>query len=413
MLSYRFKQPLEIAARWIVGLVFIFSGFVKAVDPLGSAYKFHDYFQALPLNFLQPVALVLALILAAAEFTIGFNLLFRNIHILTSWLLLCFMLFFTAITLWISIEEPVSDCGCFGDAVVLSNWETFFKNIVLMVLSLFIFAQRHNSKRHKNKSFQLIRSSFFTVFALGISFYGLYKLPIIDFRPYKIGANIPEQMSIPEGAQLDEYKTLFLYTKNGVTEQFDESNYPWQDSTWTFVEMQNELITKGYTPPIHGFSLNTEAEGNITSRIIESSAYTFLLIAPRLKVENVLRIKSEIHALQEMCFKNEYSLYLVSSSTGREVSDMVNEFDLPLEIATADEITLKTIVRANPGLIILKEGNVVAKYNAQNMPRAAELSNPLKLTISEGRQTKNQINILTLGLIFGAVFWLFSRMKIE
>ncbi len=411
MMAFRIKHFIELVARWIVGAVFVFSGFVKAVDPWGSAYKFSDYFTALNLQFLDSFALFFGIVLAAIEFAIGLNLLFRNHNGLNLKLLAIFMAFFTGLTLWIAIANPVSDCGCFGDAIVMSNWQTFFKNLILSAFTLILF--RWNENRNKSAvSRERLKTIFFVSFSVGISLYGLLNLPILDFRPYKVGVNIPDEMKVPEGAPVDEYKSVFYYSKDGETREFDETNYPWQDTTWTFVEMKSELIAKGYTPPIHDLSIVSNIEGDITQQILRDKGYTFLLIAPQIKLNKLKKVKAEIIQVQQFCLENEIPLYMVSSTSDEKViAAMHAEFDLPLNVANADEITLKTIVRSNPGLLILKEGYVIAKFAGNRIPETALLKDPLKLTIGKGRRFNNQINLLTLGLVFGGLVWLLSKTK--
>jgi len=259
---------LRITGRIIVGLVFIFSGIVKAIDPLGSAYKFHDYFLAFNLAFLDWLALPLAIVLCAAESLAGFSVLSGIRHKTGIWTVLLLMAVFTPLTLVLALTNPVSDCGCFGDAVHLTNWQTFGKNIVILALALPVFAAR-------KKSVQLFRSSkewmiiavaglLFILFAL----FNLRYLPLVDFLPYKKGTLIAEKMIVPQGAPLDEYSTSFIYEKDGVRKEFTLENYPANDSTWIFIDQKSQLVKKGYIPPIHDFSIRTLEGNDITDQIL-------------------------------------------------------------------------------------------------------------------------------------------------
>jgi len=219
-------------SRYILAFTFIFSGFVKGVDPLGSAYKFGDYFMAFGLNFLEPFALPLSFILCAAELLIGLLLLFKVKDTLAIWGTFLFMAAFTPLTLVLAIYNPVSDCGCFGDAIILTNWETFFKNLPLFAASIFLLKYR----KRINPVFPSVYSHIIALALLVISFipsiHGYLNLPLIDFRPYSIGTNIQEAMSFPEGAPVDEYSTILYYEKDGIVKEFTQDNFPWQDTTW-------------------------------------------------------------------------------------------------------------------------------------------------------------------------------------
>ena len=197
--------------RILIGLVFIFSGFVKGIDPLGSDYKFTDYFNAFGMSWMNFSALFFSFLLSMAEFIIGICL-FLNIKTkLASWGALLFMAVFTPLTLILAIKNPVTDCGCFGDALVLTNWETFFKNIILLVMVLLVFFNRNRFKSIFNVLEQSVILTGSIIFMFCIEMYSYRHLPILDFRPYAVGANITEGMTIPEGAPHDEYSLSLIH----------------------------------------------------------------------------------------------------------------------------------------------------------------------------------------------------------
>ena len=203
-----FKQ----IARILLGLTFVFSGFVKGIDPWGSAYKFTDYFNAFQMPWLTNLAFALGILLAAAEFFLGVAFIFNFFIRVTSWLMLAFMLFFTSLTFVLALTNPVTDCGCFGDALVITNWQTFYKNIVLLALSIFVFMQRKNFQSKSGPLLSIAFSGMTMVVYFYLVAYSYNHLPIIDFSPYKVGVNIPKAMSIPEGAPKAIYETI-LFTK--------------------------------------------------------------------------------------------------------------------------------------------------------------------------------------------------------
>ena len=198
-------------SRIILGIAFTFSGFVKGIDPWGSAYKFIDYFNAMGLGFMEPAAFPLGVLLALAEFLIGVALLFALFPRLASWGALLFMAFFTPLTLWIALTNPVSDCGCFGDAIVLSNWATFYKNILFILLALFVFIHRNKIKCLFSQKIAGTAGMAAFLLYCAVVVWSIRHEPLFDFRPYHVGVNIPEDMSVPADAPKDVYENTFYY----------------------------------------------------------------------------------------------------------------------------------------------------------------------------------------------------------
>lgn len=361
-------------ARFLVGITFIFSGFVKGIDPWGSAYKFSDYFTAMHLDWLQWAAFPLGVMLAFAEFAIGVALVFNVFLRLFSVLALLFMLFFTGLTLWIALENPVTDCGCFGDALVISNWETFYKNIVLLILTIIVFYYRNNMKNFPGRKTGYVLSGLTVVIYAAVVIYSYNHLPPIDFRPFKVGTHIPEAMSIPEGAPQDEYENIFYYKnkKTGEVEQFTEENYPWQDTAnWEFDNMESFLKTEGYEPPIHDFRIETPEGDDILDFFLYDENYVFMVIAHDLSKSNT-ESQEEINALARWAMDQGMQFIGLTSTLPGESEEFAQKHNVPYEFFNTDEITLKTMIRSNPGLIILKEGTIVAKYHYNDIPSPEE-----------------------------------------
>lgn len=361
-------------ARIIVGVTFIFSGFVKGIDPWGSAYKFVDYFVAMGLDWFNWAAFPLGILLAFLEFAIGVGLLFNLRLKLSSWLAFIFMVFFTFLTLWIAIYDPVSDCGCFGDALVISNWETFYKNIVLIILTWIVFFYRNNMPRILPGILSGIAGAAFIAIYIAISVYSYNHLPILDFRPYKVGVNISEAMSIPEGAPQPQYENIFYYKnkKTGNTERFTEENYPWEDTlNYEFDNLESVLVDKGYEPLIHDFTIETPEGEDIIDFFIYDENYVFLLIAYDLKKTNT-KSQEKINELAKWAIDRDLSFICLTSSLPDESDKFAQDHQVPYEFFNCDEITLKTIIRSNPGLMILKNGTIVAKYHYNDIPSPEE-----------------------------------------
>ena len=353
--------------RAILGLTFIFSGYVKATDPLGSQYKIHDYLEALGLASFIPdwLTLIMAIGLAAVEFSMGIFTLFAMRRHATSKLMLAFMVMMTAITVWIAIANPVSDCGCFGDAIILTNVETLIKNIVLLACSVMIFIYPQKMVRFISRPAQWIAANYTVLFSIVSSMLSLYLLPPFDFRPYYIGADIAKGMEIPKGAEQPEFETTFVLEKDGKKQTFTIDNYP--DSTWTFVDSKTVQTKQGYVPPIHDFNME-DAEGNdITADILEHKGYTFLLISPHLENADDSNF-GEIDQIYEYAKENDIPFYCLTASAdkGRQHWQDITGAEYPF--LTTDETTLKTIVRSNPGLLMLKGSKIVGKWSHNNLP---------------------------------------------
>jgi hypothetical protein len=284
------------------------------------------------------------------------------------------MVFFTFLTLWIAIYDPVSDCGCFGDALVISNWETFYKNIVLIILTWIVFFYRNNMPRILPGILSGIAGAAFIALYIAISVYSYNHLPILDFRPYKVGVNISEAMSIPEGAPQPQYENIFYYKnkKTGNTERFTEENYPWEDTlNYEFDNLESVLVDKGYEPLIHDFTIETPEGEDIIDFFIYDENYVFLLIAYDLKKTNT-KSQEKINELAKWAIDRDLSFICLTYSLPDESDKFAQDHQVSYEFFNCDEITLKTIIRSNPGLMILKNGTIVAKYHYNDIPSPEE-----------------------------------------
>ncbi len=365
------KNHILLVARIIFGIVFLFSGFVKAVDPLGTAYKISDYLEAFSLTSLDFLAFPSALLLIAIEFTIGFNILF-NVHLKsTTWVAGLFMLVMTPVTLYLAIANPISDCGCFGDAIVMTNWQTFYKNVVLCIILIIIALLNNVSRPWLSNWGAWIVTLLPILISFGISIYCYNLLPFIDFRPYKIGNNIIEGMQIPEDAPLDKYETTFFYEKDGIEQAFTLDNYPAEDSTWTFVRQESKLIEQGYVPPIHDFSIVTE-DGDITDLILEDAGYTLLVISHKVEKASTRNIKCVKNTIAN-AKKTGANVIWLTSSYNDEIEAFKTQHGITDTFGATDDITLKTIVRANPGLVLIKDATIIEKWHHNSLPTKEEL----------------------------------------
>ena len=371
---------LKLLARILLGLTFVFSGFVKGIDPWGSAYKFTDYFNAFHMPWLTDLAFALGILLAAVEFAMGVALIFNFYLRLISWFTLAFMVFFTILTFVLALTNPVTDCGCFGDALVITNWQTFYKNIVLLALAIYVFLQRKSFRSKNGPVLSIAFTAMTVVFYFYLVDYSYNHLPIIDFSPYKVGVNIPDAMKTPEGAPKAIYENNFVYKniKTGKEKEFTEANYPWQDTlNWKFVKMEDPvLIQKGYTPPIHDFRIETPEGEDIKDFFLYEEKGTFMVIAYNLEKSNREGMK-KIAQLAIEAKRKGYKFIALTATSPDSFEAFKAETGADFDFFNTDEITLKTIVRSNPGLILLKKGTILGKYHFNDIPKPEELEDQI------------------------------------
>jgi len=359
-------------SRTLLGLVFIFSGAVKAIDPLGTVYKIEDYLKAFGGFFteLLPMAEVAAWGLIILELLLGVCMVLNVRTQWTSCISLIFYLVMTPLTLYIALTNPVSDCGCFGDAVVLTNWQTFWKNVVLITLAIILVALRKHTRQLWSNWMEVVLTVLTIVAAIAFMTWTRLHLPLKDFRPYKIGNHLPTLMEYPEDAEPDVYEYSFVYEKDGVEQTFTLDNYPKGDSTWTFVRSNSKLIKKGYEPPIHDFEIiNAEGE-DLTWDILESEEPVTLVVMYDLKKADKKQMAKVEALLGDEAMRqegDEAGVYILTGSGTDEIINFSLEYPALSDcICTCDPVTLKTIVRANPGAIVVQNGTVIDKYNLRD-----------------------------------------------
>ena len=398
-------QKLRITAvnvcRFVLAATFIFSGYVKAIDPLGTLYKLKDYAAAMSLNGLLPdwVLVGVAIALGALEFALGVFMLFAVRRHVVSRITLAFMAAMTVLTLWIFVADPVKDCGCFGDALKLTNGETLLKNIVLIACAALVAWRPVDMARFISRSNQWIVRYYTVAYIVITSVYCLYTLPIFDFRPYHVGTNIKQGMEIPEGAEQPEFESTFLLRKNGETREFTLDNYP--DSTWEYVDTRTVQTKKGYEPPIHDFALTTCDTGeDITEQVLTKKGYTFLLVSPRLAVADDSNF-GDIDQIYEYAEENGADFYCVTASANDEIERWRDLTGAEYQFCNADETTLKTMIRSNPGLMLLKDGTIIDKWSHNALPQTDDLTAPLQqLTIGKTQNDSTTERLLIVLLTF-------------
>lgn len=390
--------------RLLLGVVFSFSGTVKAIDPMGGSIKINDYLTAFGLEGWKWMSLPLSFNLSALEFMLGICLLLGVYRKYTTFLILLFMLCMTPLTLYLAIFNPVSDCGCFGDALVITNWQTFYKNIVLLAAAIYVFIHhKHLSPFYTFHVYWLV-----AIWAYGYAIFFAYHnynhLPLLDFRPYKVGANITDLISIPEGAPEDEYAYSFTYEKDGVQKTFSLENAPMDDSLWVFVDAKTELIRQGYVPPVTDFHIYDETgDREVTEELLAEPRNVFLLIAPRLEEADDTYI-DEINNAYDYAMENDMLFYGVTSSSSMTIDDWSAGTGAEYPFLMADDVLLKTIIRSNPGLVLLQKGTILMKWHVHDIPKEEDLPEVVANCLEGNTQWKTKedarliSNLLTFAL---------------
>ncbi len=378
-MGYGLRRVAVNVSRLLLAFTFVFSGLVKVVDPRGTQYKLEDYFQAFGWSGWVPgfLPLWLAVLLAVSEFCMGICLFFGIRRRATSWLFLLFMGVMTPLTLYLALADPVSDCGCFGDAVPLTNWETFGKNVVLSGLSVIVFRYRRLMVRLVSERNEWMISLYSVFFAFGLAGFCVHYLPVFDFRPYHVGANLPRAMAVPEGEE-PEYLTTFVLEKDGVRKEFTAEDYPADTAAWRFVESRTVQVREGHVPPVHDFSITTWPGGeDVTEQVLSDKGYTFLLVSPHLELADDSNI-DRINGLYDYCGEHGYAFYCLTASGDDVIGRWQDLTGADYPFGLTDETTLKTIVRSNPGLVLLKGGTVYNKWSCNDLPEEEDLGVPLE-----------------------------------
>lgn len=358
--------------RLLLAVTFVFSGAVKLIDPRGTQYKIEDYVAAFGIGGLVPndVPLVLACALGITEFLMGIYLFYGIRRRMTSSIAICFMLVMTPLTFYIALRNPVTDCGCFGDALALTNWQTFAKNVVLLacsVLALRYYSLMPRLVTYRNQWMVALYSLVFSCIFLG---YNLWRLPMIDFRPYYVGADI-RQAWLQDRQDEGEFETTFVLEKDGIQKEFKLENYP--DSTWTFVESRTIQQASAQHSGVGDLTIQDAKSGeDLTQAILDDSGSNFLLVAPYLEQADDA-VMGELLSLYDYSQEKGYGFYCLTSSGEEAIAYWKEMTGAEYSFCQSDDVVLKTMVRSNPGLILLSDGKVVGKWPSTALPSSAEL----------------------------------------
>jgi uncharacterized membrane protein YphA (DoxX/SURF4 family) len=358
------KENAIAAVTWLVrilvGVLFIYSGFVKGIDPWGTIYKFEEYLAAMGLPNYEALTLVAVFTLFSYEFLVGVFILFGCYRRSAPVMAILFMAVMLPITLWIALKNPVSDCGCFGDALTLSNWTTFWKNVVLVILIVWLLIYNRRSRALINPAFQWISFLGTFLFIALIGAQGYWRQPFIDFRAYKVGT---ELTSLTENST-DPTSFIFIYEKDGVTKEFTEDDeLPYEEEGWTFKERRDIFpeYNDRNTEKERNFHLwDVNGEEDVTSDVILTQGNQIILTIPDLsKVTTALTWK--INSLQDWCEQHDIDILAAVSGSAEEIG-IWSDLSMPeYPIYTADDTVIKELVRGNPGIVFLRDGKIVWK----------------------------------------------------
>lgn len=351
-------------ARFVLGLVFVFSGFVKAIDPVGSGLIFSEYFKAFGVDFLQPLSVGFGVILSTLELLLGIIVLLDFRKLWGAWGMLLFMSFFTLLTLILAVFNPVHDCGCFGEAIKLTNWQTFFKNVALWPFVLLLFRSRHHTLPLASGWAEWPVIALFAALIVSLSLYCYRHQPLMDFMGFKVGNNIPQLLE--ESRQHPEftYQTTLIYAKDGKEAAFNIDQLP--DSTWTYVDSKTKEIPTGYHPKIASFSVRDLNGNQVEDALLQDPRTALVFTITAAKHVQALERAS---ALVEHARQNDLPVYVLSAVDTAQLSTallLAGMEDVP--VYYVDVKTLLSMARNSPSLLALRHGTVLAKYPWRDFP---------------------------------------------
>jgi uncharacterized membrane protein YphA (DoxX/SURF4 family) len=353
--------------RIIVGLVFIFSGFVKGVDPLGTVYRMDDYFIVFGTTWAIPFALYLTIFLCTLEFILGISLLFNLWLRVSAWPLLFLMIYFTVLTFFDAVLNLVPDCGCFGDAIKLSNVHTFLKNVVLMAMIIPIFISRKKFRSVLSEKMESVVLFLFILAFAGMSVYSYRHLPPVDFMAWKVGNQINKKATEPIKVFVT-YKNI----KTGELKEYLSPDFPWNDSTWMAEwKFISQRVIDPNADQAMALRADDESGNDVTGSIIDNPDFQFILVAYDLAAtdkEAFMRILP----FYKKAEADGYSFVCLTATDFQGIRKFRLANGTAFEFYTADDVVLKTMVRSNPGLILLKNGKVIGKWHYNDFPTYEE-----------------------------------------
>ena len=362
---------LAAICRVIVGVTFIFSGFVKAVDPWGTALKVNEYLSIYGIEELQPAAMIFSIWLCGAELMMGCMLTFRVRTRLISIFALLSMTFFTILTFLSATWIPVEDCGCFGDALKLTPWQTFFKNLIILPLVVIVWIRHRHQRILDFSRLEVALTCLFCTFAMGLGAYCYYNLPLIDFLPYKVGANIYSMIEQQhdtghEAMSEEEYVLIYRNRRTGKLREFTIEDTEWQDeSKWEWVETRVDNESSPVQTLVSEFTL-TDVEGDATREILTHRGDMYMICMTSMDKLND-KCRANLISLVERVQSEGAAVVCLTPQPLREVTYMPFGDNDPVRCYNIDATVMKTMLRAENGVVWLRDGVIAGKYNCRNI----------------------------------------------
>lgn len=354
--------------RIVVAVLFIFSGLVKANDPLGLSYKMDEFFEVWHMHWMMPYSLALSVMMIAFEIIAGVALLLGYAYRLFSFLLLALVVFFTFLTAYVLFSGKIKECGCFGDCIPITPIQTFTKDVILLVLGIVLVVYRNRIKPLLGGYTGTAAIILTTFAAVGMQWYALEHLPYHDCLPYKVGVNIIEDRRIPEGAIPDQYESIMIYEKDGVQKEYTMENYPWQDTTWVFVDRKDKLVKKGNAEAKIKDFIITDYDGNeYTDQILGTPGYTFLWFVRDTKDgcdDNIDKIKELIAASKTA----GVPFYMLCADNKDQAQAYLQQHGISTDLLVLDRTVSKTAMRSDPGLMLIEQGVIKGKWSYRDYP---------------------------------------------
>lgn len=359
--------------RFLVGVLFIISGLIKANDAVGFSYKLDEYFTVFNTPWFTHISLPLAMGISIMEVALGFALLVGYRMVMVSWLLLLMIVFFGFLTFYSAYFDVVKDCGCFGDALHLKPWQSFGKDMALLILILPIFAQRKNIGPLFSERATNLATYGATLITAWFTWHCYQHLPVKDFRPFAIGKNINEGIKLPPGAVTDSVVMVFIYEKDGKQIELSTDQLGKVDSTYKFIDRKDKKIREGDVPHIHDFAIRDDKDNDFTQDFMNRPDYIFMLVAYDMNKTNKT-IQPRINDFVALCQQHDIEFFGLTSTPAAETDKFRHEFQSMFPYYYCDATTLKTIIRSNPGLVLLKNGTVIDMWHFNDLPSFDEVN---------------------------------------
>jgi len=360
--------------RIFVGALFIFSGLIKANDPLGFAYKLNEYWEVFGTEWLVPFSLFISIFMCVLEMLLGFMLLIGARIKLTLWLLFLMILFFASLNFYSGYYDKVKECGCFGDAIKMTPWQEFVNNIIMLVMTILMLIKSSYIRPLFGKTFENILLAIALIKCVGFPLYTYNFLPVKDFRPYAIGKNIQDGMKLPPGAKQDSIQMIFIYEKDGKQVELTPEQIKTIDATYKYVDRKDKLIREGDKPAIHDFSITSTDGTDYTEQMLNYEGYYFFLVMYDLNKSD-RDIFGTINDFTKLCKQDKIPIVALTASGDQIESFRKETGTMDIDFYLTDGTTLKTMIRSNPGLMLLKKGTVVDMWHYHSFPSYSDVKN--------------------------------------